>query len=152
MGRIKKYDVGDVFEMVTDEIGNKTYCRILKKDDDIIFIEMYKLKPSLESVTLEKLVSLEPVLKIWAFNAGIKEKTWAKVGNIPIVGEVIMPKFWEYSPITGDLVLVNETPTKIERTPIEEKDLGDAQPFGIFREGAVIIRYIKTLKKIGLID
>ncbi|MCT8975325.1 immunity 26/phosphotriesterase HocA family protein [Clostridium sp. CX1] len=138
-----KYSVGDIFQLRVDEKGNKGYGRILKIDRPSIFIELYKLVPTMKEVALEEIRQLEPILMIWSTDTGIKKGEWNIIGNIPVLEEVKMPDFWKFDLFDAEKVIIIRNN---EEFIVKKDQIGEAQPFGIFGYEAVSIRYLHELR------
>ena len=143
-GKIK-YAIGDVFSLILDEKGLKGYGRIIKLDKPSVLIELYKIKPEKE-YSLDELRDAAALLTIWSVDHGFKKNEWNVIGNIPLDGEIKEPDFWTTNAITKKIMLIRGE----EQIEITKDEIENAQPYGIFGQGAVRIKYVSELKKYGL--
>lgn len=146
MSKRIKYDLGDVFELQLDELGNKGYGRILKLDKPSIFVELFELIPSQDSVSLDILEKASALCSVWCTDNGIKQGLWNIIGNIPVLGEVVIPDFWTTDAFTKKILLIRGD----ERIEITKERIGDLLQVGIYGHGAVRLAYIQQLQKKGL--
>ncbi|AEY66724.1 Imm26 family immunity protein [Clostridium sp. BNL1100] len=149
MAKRVKYRIGDVFSIPLDD-GVKGYGRIIKVDKPLIFIELYNEKRLEDLNNVEKLNNCEVILSIWCVDGGIKKGNWVIIGNIPIDSNYKMPNFWTKSDATGNILLYKASDTfdtLKDALIINEDEIQDAQPYGLYGDSAVQIAYSRELAK-----
>lgn len=144
-----QYNIGDVFTIPLENTDKKGLGRILKLDKPLIFIELYKISSIDFEYSQDLIEHLEPILKIWSVDHGVKNSSWKIIGRSTVNGEVIMPIFYTKSTIPNRFLLHYGE----DRMPVTEEEVIrlKAQPSGIFGEEAVVIKYSYDLKKCNLI-
>ncbi|MCA0151121.1 immunity 26/phosphotriesterase HocA family protein [Rossellomorea vietnamensis] len=117
---------------------------------------MYKIDPKSEQ-TLETLADTESILSIWSSKNGITKGTWSIIGNIPVNDEFKLPDFWKMDAFNPNrIILVKgehafEVTEKENSYEVSKEKIRNAQPYGIFGEEAVKIRYKFETKIQGLV-
>ncbi|BBH21764.1 hypothetical protein Back11_31090 [Paenibacillus baekrokdamisoli] len=105
----KKYKLGDIFLINLEEelygVG-----RVLIILENIVFVELYKMKPitSKEEVNFAVINDTTTVSKIWCDSTPLKKGNWEIIGNNLVEGIVDMPYFWQEG-MTGVYHLVKGT-------------------------------------------
>lgn len=141
-----KYSLGDVFEISLDDYGKKGYGRILIIEKPSIFIELYKLKPTTQTLEMKEIKQLEPLFSVWSVDNAIKGGEWNIIGNMQVDGEVKIPDFWTKDVFTDKIVLIRGD----RRIEITEEQIGNHEQFGIYGDGAVRLSYIRQLMLSGI--
>ena len=150
MAKRIKYSIGDVFSIPLDN-DFKGFGRIVKVDKPLIFIELYKEKRLNDLNSVDELNTNEPILRIWCVDGGIKKGDWMIIGNIPVDSDYKMPRFWTKSAMTDNFLLYEAADTFDElknASVINEYEIGDAQPYGVYGDIAVKLVYTRELKDI----
>lgn len=147
MAKKANYFVGDIF-IIELENGLKGFGRILKIDGPSVFIELYKMKPIVKMRSIDEIKKYLPILSIWSTDLGLRKGIWLILGNNPVNGVVEMPLFYKRDAMNPDKYIIVRGDEAIE---VREDQIGDAQPYGIFGNEAVRIRYTHELKQCGLL-
>jgi hypothetical protein len=155
MAKRIRYKIGDVFLInLTDEL--KGAGRVLKKDDDTVFIELFRIKPFKWVADFDYVIASreESTLMIWCYDDHLKNGEWEIIDNIHVEPNFPMPNFWNHS-ADGKYYLIPGSDTSFGDDTnirvISEQETKYAQRYGIHSPLNVPYHYTKKLKELNLL-
>lgn len=154
MGKRIRYKIGDIF-LIELEDGLRGAGRIIKKDEDTIFVTLFKIKPlnSSNEINLSELLQKDIVGMTWCYDTALKKGIWEIVGNIPVEDSFEMPYFWTDSS-DGKYYLIKGGDTysgSSELIEVDKTAISGAYSYGISSEVGVVNYYIAELRKAGML-
>jgi hypothetical protein len=155
MGRKTKYNLGDIFLMPLEN-GLYICGRVVKKDEDTIFVELFKMQPIKDKLSfkMDDICITKPLISEWSYDDGFIDNQWEIIDNIPIEKDYEMPDFYSRCSFTDQHYLVKGGDTFegiYTGIKISEQEAQKLASKGIGNPISLSRRYMKKLKELNMV-
>jgi hypothetical protein len=155
MAKRIKFKIGDIF-IVPLENNLKGAGRVLRIDKATVLIELYKIKPFIDSseFNFEEAIKEKPLVIAWCYNDAIRKGEWPIIDNKLPEDDIDMPYFWHQDACDKKFYIRKGTKDSFrtfgERIEISKEQISEYDPEGIGTEISKRKIYIKRLREMGL--
>lgn len=155
MAKRIKYKIGDIF-IVPLENNLNGAGRILKNNKATVLIELYKIKPFIDSseFNYEEAIKDKPIVMAWCYDDAIRKGEWQIIDNKPADIDIDMPYFWHHDAVDGKYYIQKGTKDSFrtfgERIEISKEQINEYDAEGIGNEISERDMYIRRLRRVGL--